>query len=74
MLETALEGRDWIAGDYSIADIAIAPWLKGLEYYGALDAVGWAERPNVVAYLDRFLARPAVQRALDIPHATDAAA
>ena len=30
VLEVALEGKDWMAGDYSIADIAIAPWLAGL--------------------------------------------
>ena len=69
VLETALEGRDWIAGDYSIADIAIAAWLRGLEGYGVRDLVGWSDRPRVVAYLDRFLARPAVQRGLDIPAA-----
>ena len=69
VLESALEGRDWIAGDYSIADIAIAPWLRGLEFYGVRDLVGWSDRPRVVAYLDRFLARPAVQRGLDIPAA-----
>jgi len=69
VLETALEGRDWIAGDYSIADIAIGPWLRGLEAYGVRDLVGWSDRPRVVAYLDRFLARPAVQRGLDIPAA-----
>ena len=30
VLDKALEGRDWIAGEYSIADIAIGPWLRGL--------------------------------------------
>jgi GST-like protein len=67
VLEGALEGQDWIAGDYSIADIAIAPWLRALEFYGAREVVGWADHPNLVAYLDRFLARPAVQRGLNIP-------
>jgi GST-like protein len=67
VLDGALEGRDWIAGDYSIADIAIGPWLRGLEFYGVRDLVGWSEHPDLVAYLDRFLARPAVQRGLDIP-------
>lgn len=60
VVDTALEGRDWIAGDYSIADMAIAPWLASLDFYGARDVVGWAEHKNAVAYLDRFLARPAV--------------
>lgn len=67
VIETQLDGRDWIAGDYSIADIAIAPWLRALDFYGARDVVGWSEHPNTVAYLDRFLARPAVQRGLTIP-------
>ncbi len=67
VLEGALDGKEWIAGEYSIADIAIAPWLRGLDYYGARDLVGWQNFPNVQAYLDRFLARPAVQRGLNIP-------
>ncbi len=67
VVETALEGREWIAGEYSIADMALAPWLRALDFYGAKDLVGWDEHPRTVAYLDRFLARPAVQRALDIP-------
>ena len=68
VLDKALEGRDWIAGDYSIADIAIAPWLRGLrDFYRAGDLVGWPGLRNVPAYLDRFLARPAVQRGLAQP-------
>ena len=69
VLEKALEGRDWIAGDYSIADIAIAPWLRSLEFYEVRELVGWWDRPNLIAYLDRFLDRPAVQRGLEIPAA-----
>lgn len=67
VLDGQLATRDWIAGDYSIADIAIGPWLRGLDYYGAREVLGWDGFPNVVAYLDRFLARPAVQRGLTIP-------
>ena len=67
VLEGALEGKEWIAGEYSIADIAIAPWLRNLEYYGVKDALEWDKLTNVPAYLDRFLARPAVQRGLKIP-------
>lgn len=67
VIDAQLEGRDWIAGDYSIADIAIAPWLNTLAFYGAQDLVGWQNHPNAVAYLERFLARPAVQRGLTIP-------
>jgi GST-like protein len=67
VLEKQLSGRDWAADEYSIADIAIAPWLRGLEFYGVRDAVGWRDYPNAEAYLERFLARPAVQRGLMIP-------
>ena len=67
VLEGALEGRDWIVGDYSIADIAIVPWLNALEFYGTKDIVGWSEHKNLVAYLDRFYARPAVDKGKNIP-------
>lgn len=67
ILDAELGGKDWIAGDYSIADIAIAPWLNGLDFYGAKPLVGWDDYTNVTAYLDRFLARPAVQRGFEIP-------
>ncbi len=67
VIEGQLDGQDWIAGEYSIADIAIAPWLRGLDFYGARDLVGWADHPRTVAYLERFLERPAVQRGLNIP-------
>ncbi|MCB1340722.1 MAG: glutathione S-transferase C-terminal domain-containing protein, partial [Pseudooceanicola sp.] len=57
----------WIVGDYSIADIAIAPWLRSLDFYGAKEVLGWADHPNLVAYLERFTARPAVQKGLVTP-------
>ncbi len=68
VLDTALQGKDWVAGDFSIADIAIAPWLRSLrDFYKAADIAGWGQLKNVPAYLDRFLARPAVQRGLVQP-------
>ncbi len=68
VLDGALAGRDWVAGDYTIADIAIAPWLRTLrDFYKAGDLVGWDGLGHVPAYLDRFLARPAVQRGLVQP-------
>lgn len=67
VLNTQLDGQDWIAGDYSVADIAIAPWLKALDFYGAKEMLGWDDHKHVVAYLDRFLDRPAVQKGLAIP-------
>ena len=67
VLEKQLDGQDWVTGQYSIADIAIAPWLNGLEFYGVRETVGWFDNPNLVAYLDRFLARPAVEVGRNTP-------
>ena len=68
VLDGALSGRDWVAGEYSIADIAIAPWLRSLrDFYKVGDITGWSELAHVPGYLDRFLARPAVQRGLVQP-------
>lgn len=60
VLEARLEGREHVAGDYSIADIAILTWAKLWERQGlTLDGL-----PNVRRWLDTVLARPAVQRGL----------
>ncbi|MGC1495506.1 MAG: glutathione binding-like protein [Sulfitobacter sp.] len=68
MLNLELAGKDWVAGsDYSIADIAIAPWLRALDFYGAKEVLGWEDHTNLVDYLARFEARPAVQKGLTIP-------
>ena len=67
VLEGELKDRDWIAGAYSIADIAIAPWLRALDFYGAKEAVGWSDHPALVDYVERFKARPAVEKGLSIP-------
>ena len=69
VLEGRLEGRDWIMGeDYTIADIASLGWVRNLiGFYEAGDLVGFADFPRVAAWLERGLARPAVQRGLNIP-------
>ncbi len=68
VLEKQLEGKDWITGDFSIADIAIAPWLRTVrDLYEAGDATELNASKNVSAYLTRFLDRPAVQRGLVQP-------
>lgn len=68
VLDQQLAGRDWVAGDYSIADMAIGPWLRTIrDGYKVADLVGWDKLTQVPAYLDRFLSRPAVQRAIHIP-------
>jgi GST-like protein len=68
VLDKALAGRDWIAGEFSIADIAICPWLQCLrDFYMVGEITGWADLVNIPAYLERFLARPAVQKGMKIP-------
>lgn len=76
VLETRLanaggEPRDWIIGDYSIADIATLGWVRNLiGFYEAGEIVGFKDFPHVAAWLERGLARPAVKRGLEIPSRT----
>jgi len=58
-LAAALEGRDWLAGQFSIADIAMASVLRNIEGSGLLE-----ERPVLMAYLERAIDRPAFKAAL----------
>ncbi|GKT23559.1 glutathione S-transferase N-terminal domain-containing protein [Acidovorax sp. SUPP3334] len=69
VLEQRLSGRAWIMGDdYSIADIAVFPWVSNLIGFGeARDLVGFGDFPQVQRVLDAFVARPAVARGLEIP-------
>jgi GST-like protein len=69
VLEQQLEGRAWILGDkYSIADIATFPWVRNLAgFYEAGELVGIQDFPNVTRALAAFIARPAVERGLNIP-------
>lgn len=68
VLDKELAGKDWLVGEYSIADMAIAPWLNALEFYGTKDVVGYHDLKNVPAYVERFYARPAVAKAKSIPN------
>jgi GST-like protein len=62
VMDKHLDGRDWFAADYSIADIAIFPWLRSWERQGVvLD-----DYPNVKRWFEAIAARPAVQRGLDV--------
>ncbi|HMS07435.1 MAG TPA: glutathione S-transferase N-terminal domain-containing protein [Burkholderiaceae bacterium] len=69
VLDKRLEGRAWIMGsDYTVADIAVFPWVRNLVgFYGAGELVGFERFANVRRVLDAFVARPAVQRGLTIP-------
>ena len=68
VLEQQLVGREWVMGDYSIADIAIFPWVRNLiGFYEAGELVGFADFPHVARALAAFVARPAVIKGLAIP-------
>lgn len=69
VLDTRLEGRTWIMGDdYTIADVATLGWVRNLiGFYEAGELVAFDTLKNVPAWLERGLARPAVQRGLNIP-------
>ena len=69
VLDTRLEGRQWIMGDeYTIADISMFGWVRNLiGFYGARDLVDYDALSHVPAWLERGLARPAVKRGLEIP-------
>lgn len=69
VMDAHLAGKTWFLGDvYTIADIAMIGWVRGLvDFYGAGDLVGFEAFTNVRGWLDRALARPAVQRGLEIP-------
>jgi GST-like protein len=69
VLDQRLEGRRWVMGDdYSIADIAIFPWVNNLiGYYGAGELVGFTDFTQVQRVLEAFMGRPAVNRGMGIP-------
>jgi GST-like protein len=61
VLNHRLEGRDYVCGDnLTIADIAIYPWVRGWKW----SKINMMEQPNVLAWIDRVRARPAVGRGL----------
>ncbi len=61
VLDRRLADREYVAGDYSIADIACFPWLipEG-------QGVTWDEFPSLKRWHDRLSARPAVQRGMAV--------
>ena len=68
VVDQQLASQDWIAGEFSIADIAIAPWLQTIsKFYKAEKEVELASFKNVLAYIERFAARPAVIKGWNIP-------
>ena len=69
VLETRLTGRDWIMGnDFGIADIATVGWVRNMKgFYQAGEILGMDDFTNTMNWLDRAVARPAVERGLSIP-------
>jgi glutathione S-transferase len=63
VLEGQLDGREYLCGDYSIADIATWPWAVTHEWSG-IDVSGL---DNLQAWLKRIAERPAVARGRKIP-------
>jgi GST-like protein len=63
VLDKRLQQRDWVAADeYTIADIAIFPWLRSWQNQG----IDWADFPHLKSWFDRIAARPAVQRGVEV--------
>ena len=60
VLNDRLKGRDYVAGDYSIADMALFGWIRNWEGRD----IDISEFPNVKAWAERIEARPAVQKGL----------
>jgi GST-like protein len=64
-LDHRLAGRDFLAGDYSIADIATWPWISRFEW----QQMNLHEYPNLLRWYLRIAERPAVQRGYGVPEA-----
>lgn len=63
VLDRRLADRDYLAGDYSIADIACWPWVSRFEWQG----IDLADYPDVRRWYLAIAARPAVQRGYHCP-------
>ena len=67
VLDTRLKEHEFLAGDYSIADIANWSWVRGYKWSGVtLDGL-----PHLTRWLDAIAKRPAVQRGVDVPERVD---
>ena len=63
VMDKQLQSQPWIAGKtYSIADMAIFPWLRSWQNQG----IDWADYPHLKAWFDRIAERPAVQKAVQV--------
>lgn len=63
VMDKQVQSQPWIAGkSYSIADMAIFPWLRSWQNQG----IDWADYPHLKAWFDKIAARPAVQKAVQV--------
>ena len=63
VMDKRLQTSRWMGGNsYSIADIAIFPWLRSWQNQG----IDWADHPHLKVWFDRIAARPAVQKAVQV--------
>jgi GST-like protein len=69
VLDARLAGHSWMMGeDYSIVDVSLLGWVNNLiTFYEARELVAFDALDHVPGWLERGLARPAVQRGLKIP-------
>lgn len=65
VLDKQLDGKDYVAGDYSIADMAIYPWSAVA--LTAIQGASGESLANVAAWHERMAARPGVQAGMKVP-------
>lgn len=67
VLNHELSDKEYLIGEYSIADIATVPWVNGLAAnYGAGDVLPLSEFPHVKAWVERIVSRPAYRVGKDV--------
>ncbi|RPG47789.1 MAG: glutathione S-transferase [Gammaproteobacteria bacterium TMED134] len=64
VLDARLAGRSYVSGDYSIADMAIWPWISRFEWQD----IDLKDYPNICRWYQEIAQRPAVQKGYDVPH------
>ena len=63
VLNKRLEGREFVADEYSIADIAIWPWISRYEW----QTIDMKQYPNVLRWYKTIAAKPATQKGYKVP-------
>jgi GSH-dependent disulfide-bond oxidoreductase len=64
VLDKRLDGDEFVAGEYSVADIAIWPWISRFEW----QTIDLSQYPNVKRWYLAIAQRPAVQRGYHVPN------